>query len=58
VVVAHPAIKGYRSAMMGFAIAFALTGAVLIAEGSPAGFGTVLLVVAAVLFLASLTRRS
>jgi len=44
--------------MMGFAIAFALTGAVPIAEGSPAGFGTVLLVVAAVLFLASLTRRS
>ena len=38
---------------MGFAIAFALTGAVLIVEGSPAGIGTVLLVVAAVLFVAS-----
>jgi len=43
--------------MMGFAIAFALTGVVLIVEGSYGGIGTVLLVVAAVLVLAALTRR-
>jgi hypothetical protein len=44
--------------MIGFAIAFALIGAVLIAAGWPAEIGAVLIAVGAVLLLVARTRRS
>jgi MFS family permease len=44
--------------MIGFAIAFALIGAILLAAGWPTEIGAVLIVVGAVLLLVARTRRS